>query len=665
MNNPDMSQYLNVFLDEAQEQLELFETHVIGLERSSDPDAELQVLFRAAHTLKGSSRTMGFAGIGDLTHEMENVLDALRSHSLALTTPAIDILLDCLDMLKLLIGCVASAGNEEGNDTAKVRRLVSELNALSENKAVPIEAPVQTVVQPASEEQCVLVRIRLVEDCPMKAVRAILILGVLQNLGHVIATSPSAELLEDEKFENEFEVALQTDSPVPDIEAVVTQLLDVAGAEIVDNRSKAEAKDETPAAGTGKAPAPQSSSTTVRVDVGRLDKLLNLVGELVTDRTQLITLASSLQARYPEDEVLSTLLEGVNRFGRVTSELQEEIMKSRMLPINGVFQRMPRMVRDLAQKTNKDVDFEMLGGETELDRSVLEVLGDPLIHILRNAVDHGVETPEKRQAHGKSGTGHVRMSARQERSQIVVEISDDGQGIDPAVIRAAAVRKGVITEAVAEAMSDREALYLIFAPGLSTANELSDISGRGVGMDIVRSNVERIGGRVVVESKLGQGSRFLIYLPLTLAIVRAILVLAEGCTYALPLTSVTEMISLTEGTGDMKRCSAGGQAALMLRGQTMPLANFADVLRGDRSAVDPSRIDANAHAVIVRHGDGQTALSVDELQGETEVVIKPIGSMLSEVAGISGASILGDGRVALVVDPSKALEAIYRSPIAA
>jgi two-component system chemotaxis sensor kinase CheA len=351
--------------------------------------------------------------------------------------------------------------------------------------------------------------------------------------------------------------------------------------------------------------------------------------------------------------------------GRITSELQEEIMKSRMLPINGVFQRMPRMVRDLAQKLGKDLELDVTGGETELDRSVLEVLGDPLIHLLRNAVDHGIEMPDMRVAAGKSRTGRVHLSACQERSQILVEIEDDGKGIDPTAIRAAAVKKGILGESAADALSDREAINLIFAPGFSTAATLTDVSGRGVGMDIVRSNIEKIGGSVHIESKLGTGSKFQVFLPLTLAIVRAVLVRAEGTTYALPLTAVTEMICLDEDSGEIKRCSAAGQAAIMLRGQTMPVANLADLLRGDPGAVQPKRVDQNAYAVIVRHGEGQTALSVDELQGELEVVIKPLGSMLKEIAGVSGASILGDGQVALVVDPSKVLSELHRTAAAA
>lgn len=656
MNNGEMSQYLGVFLEEANEQLDLFESHVLGLEKSSDPDAELQVLFRAAHTIKGSSRAMGFNLIGELTHDMESVLDLLRGHQLKLSTPVIDVLLESLDCLKAMLELVAGSGSEDSADSNLVQRLVKSLRSFQGGEVAVEEEQAPEPEALTVDAGVIRLKVTIAADCPMKGIRALLVLGAIQKQVEVRGTSPSAEDLSDDKIGNSFEVAIDAAALTDGLLDTVKSLVDVTGVEVVKEEAKAEEKV---------AAATTKQSATVRVDVSRLDKLLNLVGEQVTDRTQLLTLAARLQSRYPDDEDLGALVEGVGRMGRITSELQEEIMKSRMLPINGVFQRMPRMVRDLAQKLGKDLELEVVGGETELDRSVLEVLGDPLIHLLRNSVDHGIESPEDRKKAGKPATGKVVLSARQERSQILVEVEDDGRGIDPVTIKAAAVAKGVISESLADSMSDREAMNLLFAPGLSTAKTLSDVSGRGVGMDIVRSNIEKIGGSIHVESKPGQGSRFQVFLPLTLAIVRAVLVRAAGCTYALPLTSVTEMISLETADGEITRCSAAGQAAIMLRGQTMPVANFADLLRGDPRAVDPGRVDENAYAVIVRHGDGQTALSVDELQGELEVVIKPLGSMLKEVAGVSGASILGDGQVALVVDPSKVLSDMFRGVAAA
>ena len=661
MTNSDMSQYIGVFLDEAQEQLELFENHIIGLERSENPDAELQILFRTAHTLKGSSKAMGFSAIGDLTHELENVLDALRSHEMSLSSEVVDALLEGMDLLKGLVASIANDGEERG-DSDRQLRLIEELTKLRDHQTetTPKINALRTVGPKSSAMQ---ITIRLVDACPMKGIRATIILSNLERFGTVISTSPSIAELQEDQFDNEFVVDLETECTVDGAQAALATMIDVESVEIVDNRAvqvePVAAPEVVPSAAT------QNASSTVRVDIARLDKLLNLVGELVTDRTQLITMATSLLTRHSDDDQISELVERIHRIGAVTAELQEEVMKSRMLPINGVFQRMPRMVRDLAQKTGKDLDLEIFGGETELDRSVLEILGDPLIHLLRNAVDHGIEEPQERIASGKPMRGRVTISARHERSQIVIEIEDDGRGIDPASLRKSAIAKGIITESSAETMTDRESIQLIFAPGFTTAKQLSDISGRGVGMDIVRSNIERIGGRIAIESKIGTGSRFQIFLPLTLAIVRAVLVESHGQIYAIPLTFVTEMVTLKHDSHDSTQCSAGGQAALMLRGKSLPLACFADVLDGDVMAVQPDRVSQNSYAVVVRHRDGEAALSVDALLGEMEVVIKPLGSILRDIPGISGASILGDGRVALVVDPSKALEDLNRYRIAA
>ena len=678
MMNSEMAQYLGVFLDEAQEQLELFETHVLELERSENPDSELQVLFRNAHTLKGSSKAMGFIAIGDLTHEMENVLDALRSHEMELSSSVIDVLLQCLDMLKSLIAEVAANGSEGEVDSVKFDSLVSTLDRLRTGRVQATQPAEVSAVAPLATTAGLSISITIADDCPMKGIRAALILGSLGSLGAVVSTIPPAKDLEDERFENSFVVELSTERSAKEVDAFVANLLDVTSVSVetsLDESAKPAAVEPAPVViesapvdttiNQAATPSTQSTSSTVRVDIARLDKLLNLVGELVTDRTQLVTMATALHEQFSNNEQMAEMLEGINRFGRVTSELQEEVMKSRMLPINGVFQRMPRMVRDLAQKTDKELDLEISGGETELDRSVLEILGDPLIHLLRNAVEHGLETPDERIAAGKPARGLVELSARHERSQIVIEIVDNGRGIDPSGLKASAVRKGLISEATAEAMTDREAIQLIFAPGFTTAKQLSDISGRGVGMDIVRSNIERIGGRILIDSEVGRGSRFLIYLPLTLAIVRAVLVTAEHQVYAIPLTSVTEMVTLKHASGGIQQCSAGGQSALMLRGKTLPLACLADVMGGNQRATEPGRVKANSYAVVVRHGDGEAALSVDSLNGEMEVVIKPLGSLLKDIPGVSGASILGDGRVALVVDPSKALEDLNRTQLAA
>ncbi len=703
MTTLDMSQYLDVFLDEGREQLALLETHVLQLERGDHSKETLQVIFRAAHTLKGSSRAMGFLTVGDLTHEMENVLDDLRQDKLAVSTPLVNALLRCLDALTALVEGIAGTGGEAQAPNTETAALVAELSGLRTGEPhSPAPSPSQGAGEPegkgglpfslqdyemagvrdaqAAGMRLWEINVTLSADCLMKSVRVFMVLSALEPLGSVLVSEPNEEQLEAEEFDQAFRLLLATEQPqeaieqalgtISEVEAVtVSAWADEADTEaphVPDTTDRTAADLSTPLPFLGEGPGVGASAPkpapahaqTIRVDVSRLDSLLNLIGELVIDRTQIARIGSDLQHRYPRDERVTHLVEATHRVARITAELQDEIMKTRMLPIDGVFQRMPRMVRDLAQKTGKDVDFRMSGGETELDRSVLEALGDPLIHLLRNSVDHGIESPEDRQAAGKPAQGVVTLAARHEENHIVIEITDDGGGIDPAKIKAAAVQKGLLTPAGAEAMTDRDAQLLIFAAGFSTAKALSDISGRGVGMDIVKSNLEKLGGRVLVDSQTGKGSRFTIHLPLTLAIVRALLVSAGGGTYVLPLGNVVEMLRLGTDEGETVRRTVGGQTAIVLRGRTIPLASLAHVLCGDPEATRPENVPEDAYVVVVGWAEKQVGLCVDGLIGEQEVVIKSLGTLLGDIRGLSGATILGDGRVGLIVDSARAIESI-------
>jgi two-component system chemotaxis sensor kinase CheA len=821
MITTDMSQYLDVFLDEGREQLVLLEANILEMERGNHTLEMLQVLFRAAHTLKGSSRAMGFLAIGDLTHEMENILDALRLDQLAVSTPIVNVLLDCLDALGALVDSVGDSGADTGATGKDIPALVARLNTLRTGAAAPAAPPPTTamvetaMVETAMVETAIVetaakglgafpladheqagidaaaeaglsvyqISVTLTEDCLMKSVRAWMVLSALEPLGSVLASDPGEEALEAEEFERSFRLLFAAETAPDQIETalggiseletvevrawktpkgaaeaaplVLDSLFPVAdheraslvaateagltiyqinvtlasecsmksvrawmvlsaleplgsvlasdpGEEILDTEefgpsfrllfaaetaptqieaalstvSEMESVTVLPwkapkaAVATAAAPTPPAPSAaekapvlekaapqsqTIRVEVSRLDSLLNLVGELVIERAQMHRISSEIHLRYPRDEEAGQLLETTHRIARVTAELQDQIMKARMLPIDGVFQRMPRMVRDLAQKTGKEIQFEMSGGETELDRTVLEVLSDPLIHLLRNSVDHGVEPPEGRAAAGKPAAGIVTLSARHEENHIIIEVADDGRGMDPAKLKESAIRKGLLTEGAAAAMSGRDALGLIFASGFSTAAVLSDISGRGVGMDIVKSNLEKVGGRILIDSVLGRGSKFTIHLPLTLAIVRAVLVEATGGTYVLPLGSVVEMLRLGTSDGETALRTLGGQAVIHLRGRTIPLANLSDLLCGNPEATRPERISGEAYVVVAGVGDQQVGLCVDALVGEQEVVIKSVGTLLGDIPGLSGATILGDGRVALIVDIAKAV----------
>jgi two-component system chemotaxis sensor kinase CheA len=395
------------------------------------------------------------------------------------------------------------------------------------------------------------------------------------------------------------------------------------------------------------AAAPRTSSTTIRIDVARLDALLNLVGELVIDRTRLTQLGNTLVDQFGDHRTLSDLQQTALHIGRITDELQEQVMKSRMLPVESVFNRLPRVVRDVAAKQGKQVDFIVEGKETELDRSVIEEIGDPLLHLIRNAVDHGVETPEERLAAGKPAAGRLRLEARHADSFILISLEDDGRGVDIEAVKRKAVERGVVTQESADRMSEQEAVQLIFAPGLSTAQQLSDVSGRGVGMDVVRANVEKINGAVDVQTRKGQGTTFTIRLPLTLAIVQALLVRVAGGIYALPIHSVTETLRVE--ADQIHRVNH--REAIQLRDTVLPLVSVRHIFGDSTQEASDARADGTRLVVAVNATHSrQVGLIVDGLVGEQEIVIKPLGHLVGDIAGVSGAAILGDGSVALIVD---------------
>lgn len=704
----DMSQYLELFLQEADEQLEILEQETLKLELDPTSD-RLNLIFRAAHTLKGSSRAMGFAKLAEVTHEMENVLDRLRGGHLGVTTEIADALLACLDTLNVM-----KAGITEGRgDHAEFEHLVSKLQSFSsgapaiEAKATEVSVS-PTVVAPASDsasnakpesfepeiwqalgeaasaQPVWRMAMHLTPDCAMKFVRAFMAIQIVEDGGELLASWPNREALEEEQFENTFVLYFNHSSDgealtarfqtVGEVASFTLEAWDGSTSEAptesaMDSggsvQAEADVKANVPAASIPAANAPASapgnpesgpspatanptatkkteSGQTVRVDVARLDELMNLVGELVIDRTRIAQIASSLSGRMAYDENLEALTETVSHVARITSDLQDQIMKARMLPIENVFNRFPRVVRDLAQKIGKDVRLELEGGDTELDRSVIEVIGDPLLHILRNAVDHGLETPADRVQAGKSEQGCVKIAARHQENHIVIEITDDGRGIDIERVKNKAIENGLTTREAADRMSDKEALQYIFASGLSTAKEVSEVSGRGVGMDIVRTNLQKLGGIIDLETELGKGSKFSLRLPLTLAIIRGLLVKVQNVVYVLPLGSVVETLKVLPKA--IQRVNK--REVIVLRGLTTPLVSLEKVFGSGLGALNSDE----AFIVIVGLAEQRVGLVVDELIGEQEVVIKSLSSFCGEVRGVSGATILGDGNVALIAD---------------
>ncbi len=696
MSSFDMSQYLNVFMDEAEEQLEIMDDGFIKLEQSGEDPDLLNRIFRAAHTLKGASASMGFTNMAELTHDMENVLDKLRQGEVSISQGLVDILLECLDTLEEMKQEITANGNDLAIEISKLAGKLKASTEQSEDQAAEIDeekseepeevAPSEENVESAikaAEMDLTEVEKNLIQsadikgyyvyriivelnlDCQMKSVRAYLVFNNLEDYGEIIKTVPTTEEIEDEKFDRSFEIYLVTEEDTDKILNIVKSISEIADVKVsqvfLDGEKPAGIKgpvqsvedyqnpvkkdadkpDSMPQSGA-KVPKKQISQT-VRVDVERLENLMNLVGELVIDRTRLTDVGDSVRGKLGTDDLVEDMEEITVHVGRVTSELQEEIMKARMLPIEQVFKRFPRMVRDLAKKAGKDIEFVVEGEETELDRTVIEEIGDPLIHLLRNSLDHGIETSaEERLEKGKPAKGLVKLNAFHEENQIVITVSDDGRGINTAKLREKAVKKGLISQDAASRMSQKEAINLIFYPGFSMAKKISDVSGRGVGMDIVRTHIEKINGIIDIDSKVDRGTTFTIKLPLTLAINRSLLVKVRENVLAIPLVNVVEILHV-----EIDRIKTmHSHEVTVVRGNVLPLFSLSKVL-GWQSDEDKR---TKLPVVVAGISDKRVGFVVDSLMGEQEIVIKPLGDYLGQISGLAGATIMGDGRVALILD---------------
>ena len=503
------------------------------------------------------------------------------------------------------------------------------------------------------------VKVTLVENCILKSARSYMVMNTLDQMGDVIKSVPPAEDLEQEKFEHSFDVAVVTDAEAKAIEEALMSISEIEKVEVTDAAKEMEAaaapspapaanalpvpaasKAAVPADKKTKALAPEKklkSGQSVRVDIEKLDTLLNLVGELVINKVRLGQIGTTHR--------LTELTETLEQMDRVTTDLQTVVMKVRMVPVGQVFNRFPRMVRDLAKELDKDINLTIEGEETELDRTVIDEIGDPLMHLLRNSLDHGVEHPDEREAKGKPRTGEVGLIARHEGNNVVIMVTDDGSGIDAEVIRRKAVEKGMISQDEADNLSDADAVRLIFLPGFSTAEKITDVSGRGVGMDVVRSKIESLGGHVDVETKIDEGSVFKIKLPLTLAIIQALLVRVEQEMYAIPLGSIDRTINITQE--DIK--TVQNKEVIVLRGQIIPIIRLGDVLNVPR---EEGEEHDDIFVVVVHIGERKAGIVVDTLIGQQEIVIKTLGKLLAGLKVISGATVLGDGRVALILDVS-------------
>ena len=707
----DVSQYLGIFLDETDEHLQSLNEQIMTLENEPENQDCINEIFRIAHTIKGMAGTMGYKRMQNLTHDMENVFSAVRDGTIKVEEHMIDVLFKCLDALETYAKTIRETSDEGTDDNAS---LIKELNDIlnggnsSPDAAAPAdaastapvkeEAKAQAAAAPGDGEKWKTIAldnaqkdvleeaikqnkkvfgltVYIQQTCILKAARAFLVYKTIEELGEILVSAPSAQDIEDEKFDFDFSLIIVTDkeidevikaaSNVSEIEKVLGGAIDTKEIEAASSSDDTNAKsaEKAPEAAAAK-PAAASAETkpvpaqaaataakkpaakpivnrTVRVDIEKLDVLMNLVSELIIAKNSLVAASSA------EGDTNTAVNEQVEYLESVTTSLHESVMKVRMVPIESVVNKFPRMIRDLSKKLNKPMELYMTGEDTELDRTVVDEIGDPLMHLLRNAADHGLESPEVRKQENKPETGSIFLNAYQDGNNVVIEVRDDGAGIDVESVKAKAVERGVVTQEQADAMTEKEAIALLFDAGFSMSKVVTDVSGRGVGLDVVKSKIESLSGEVEVKNKLGEGSSWIIRLPLTLAIIQTLMVTIGNEKYAISLGSIETIEDVQ--TNDIKLVQ--NKEVINLRGNVIPLIRLHDIL----DIPQPEDKKESLVVVIVKKGDNHAGLIVDELIGQQEIVIKSMGKFIKKSKIISGATILGDGEVALILDANALL----------
>lgn len=686
----DVSQYLEIFIDETKEHLESLNTRVLELEKDPNNSDTINEIFRAAHSLKGMAGTMGYKRMQRLTHDMENVFSEVRSGKMAVSAELVDIVFQCLDALEEYLTCITETADEGTNDNEPI---ISRLNAVLKGEtAAP--APKEKATAAAGEKKessqqadfrSVVLKdfevtaakeainkgmnlygltVQIEENCILKSARAFLVFKNLEPFGEVIRSEPGIQDIEDEKFEWSFSLFIVSKEPIQKILDAILNVSEIKSAvgEEVSLEEKAEApeekiekevvpvSEEKPVTETKEQAAkpaaqkPQQANNngkpvvnrSVRVDIDKLDVLMNLVSELITAKNGIVSVSDS-----DKDDAAQQIREQVEYLESITTSLHESVMKVRMVPIESVVSRFPRMVRDLSKKLDKKMELYMTGEDTELDRTVIDEIGDPLMHILRNSADHGIESKELRLERGKPEAGSIYLDAYQDGNNVVIEVRDDGNGIDVERVRNKAIEKGTITKEQANNMDDKAIIDLLFRPSFSTAEKISDVSGRGVGLDVVKTKIEGLGGDIEVHTELGEGSTFIIRLPLTLAIIQALMVTLGEEKYAIPLSTIQTIEDIP--ISDIKYVR--GKEVISIRENVIPIIRLREILD-----VTETHESQDLIVVIIQKGDKKAGLVVDQLIGQQEIVIKSLGKHLNNNKLLSGATILGDGEVALILD---------------
>jgi two-component system chemotaxis sensor kinase CheA len=700
----DVSQYLEIFIDETKEHLQSLNEQLLVLEKEPENADTINEIFRAAHSLKGMAGTMGYKTMQELTHKWEDVFSEVRNGKMKVTPDLVDVLFKGLDKLENILDNIINAGNE-GDD--KCEEIIGQLIAFVQNggsgaAAAPAAAPKKKAAKASAEvavatetkaesgdaskekfrqfkyadfEQHAITKaidegtnafgitVYIQESCLLKAARAFMVFKKLEELGTIAKSEPAVQDIEDEKFDLDFsmvfltkESAAKVKEAIMNVSEVETALVaplskeSVEAATVKDENAPSEAAAQTAAATETKPAAAQATAAassgkpvvnrSVRVDIEKLDDLMNLVSELIIAKNGLVSLnAQQDEANHTAGNAMGPQIEYLER---ITTNLHQSVMKVRMVPLESVFNRFPRMIRDVSKSLNKKINLVISGEETELDRTVIDEIGDPLTHLLRNAADHGIETAEERAKTNKPEVGTINLNAYQEGNNVVIEVKDDGKGIDVEKVKKKAIDKGTITKEQADVMTDKEIIDLLFRPSFSTAEKVSELSGRGVGLDVVKTNIEKLGGDVEVRTVLGGGSNFIVRLPLTLAIIQSLMVEIGNEKYAIPLGSIQTIEDIP--VSDLKYVQS--KEVIHLRGSVIPIIRLNQILDIESTKGE----DENLTVVIVSKGEKLAGFVVDNLIGQQEIVIKSIGKYIDSPKMISGATILGDGEVALILD---------------
>lgn len=690
----DVDQYLEIFIEETKEHLQSLNEQLLVIEAEPENMDTINEIFRAAHSLKGMAGTMGYKRMQRLTHDMENIFSEIRNGKMKVSASLVDVLFQCLDALEAYLDNIVNSADEGTDDNEPIINKLNEIlqNGIGGGESAPKEKPKEAAEEETSKPEGFVMRhneimidneaeealaearknganiygitVYVQESCILKAARAFLVFKAIEEMGQIVRSNPDIQDIEDEKFEfhfalyvaseNSLEDVLNEIKKVSEIEEAIGEQVDHIAAPAAESEAESSEKEEEkqeekqsekPAAEAQTAAKPAAKATgkpivnrTVRVDIEKLDSLMNQVSELIIAKNSLV----SIGVNNAQNRNMAGFQEQIEYLERITTSLHESVMKVRMVPIESVVNRFPRMIRDLSKKLDKKMQLYMSGEETELDRTVIDEIGDPLMHLLRNSADHGLESKEMRAERGKPAVGSIFLDAYQDGNSVVIEVRDDGNGIDVESVRRKAIDRGVITREQADTMNDKEVTDLLFMPSFSMAKKISDISGRGVGLDVVKSKIEALGGDVEVQSVLGEGSAFIIRLPLTLAIIQALMVEIGEEKYAIALASIDGIEDIP--ASDVKYVET--KEVIHIRGSVIPIIRLREILDLPVNKEE----EENLTVVLVKKGDKVSGLVVDNLIGQQEIVIKSPGKYISIAKIISGATILGDGEVALILD---------------